>query len=581
MARKKFSGSKPDFLREIRILKTLRSSLTEHRRIASYIAIVTWGEEYNILFPRADMDLEHFLTCQPPQVPDHLSVPDMLREATNVAGALAFLHGGIQLPQVQTYRQGELWCCHMDLKPDNILVFFPGSNSPVGDWKISDFGISVMTRPESLPASTETVRVRPIRRECVYQPPETNDNNNQPTYGRESDVWSFACILVRILARALQGLAGLIQLDERMRAVIGGRFYQESPPLLNPHVETWIGNLPGEISTQYEVSEPAAPGDCRELLLEMFRLDPSSRPTSRDVYRRLALISGSLSPISRASEHESIEVPQQIAAPVQTQEGQSIEDLLRCISEGDVTQLRDRLSSVDPRELSEDVRPLIHAVQAPNDEALRVLLRHGRDLNLNGHDVTGDTALVKAARTGKTAAIEMLLDAGATIDEPGAGGMTPLMHAALKGDPSAVDSLLERGADPLAVCNDGNNSLHYAVMGIGTENDKVIRSIGRRKPEAVNAANPKDGCSPLLFAVRRSSDNSDWQRKFRALLQHGANINQPDGRGNTPLSVALSQGLWERARDLLEKGAQPRLRDNERGNIRRTAPYDILKRLAI
>lgn len=63
-------------------------------------------------------------------------------------------------------------------------------------------------------------------------------------------------------------------------------------------------------------------------------------------------------------------------------------------------------------------------------------------------DSDGDTVLHKAAFWGDLAGVEALLDAGASIDEPGDMGCVPLYNAVLQGHEEVVMTLLSHGANP-------------------------------------------------------------------------------------------------------------------------------------
>ncbi|KAH8592625.1 kinase-like domain-containing protein [Bisporella sp. PMI_857] len=223
VARKWFSA-KGDFRKEARNLAKLNSSLSDHKRIVKYLAVITIGDEqdqgsskeFNILLPLANTDLKHFLydlkyeeQCQ--------GVKDLINECAQLSDAVRFLHNGL------TIDGKVLICCHMDLKLDNILVYL-NSSSPVGCWKISDFGISSMSRREdiqitptqpalallevpspaqSLARITNTVRTNAKRPPGPFSAPEVELGNE---VGRSSDIWSFGCILFQVLARAVGGM---------------------------------------------------------------------------------------------------------------------------------------------------------------------------------------------------------------------------------------------------------------------------------------------------------------------------------------------------------------------------------------
>jgi uncharacterized FlgJ-related protein len=85
-------------------------------------------------------------------------------------------------------------------------------------------------------------------------------------------------------------------------------------------------------------------------------------------------------------------------------------------------------------------------------ERLSAVASRLRDADVPLDDSAGaHTALVTAASGNDVAAIDALLDAGASIDFRDRSGLTPLLAAAFFGAPEAVASLLARGADPRAV----------------------------------------------------------------------------------------------------------------------------------
>jgi ankyrin repeat protein len=64
--------------------------------------------------------------------------------------------------------------------------------------------------------------------------------------------------------------------------------------------------------------------------------------------------------------------------------------------------------------------------------------------------------------------IELLVSAGATVDQPDRGGVTPLHRAVRARSPAAVAALLSAGADPHAATKKaGSTPLHLAVAPTG------------------------------------------------------------------------------------------------------------------
>ncbi|RDW90034.1 uncharacterized protein DSM5745_01809 [Aspergillus mulundensis] len=263
------------FLKEKENLRLLRDVSLQHDRIMPYLAIITTGDVSNILYELPDMDLGMLLSEQSKDVPLH----DLVSESCKLASALQYLHqerGGSKSANI---------CCHMDLKPSNILVFKSCYNR-AGKWKISGFGFSTIS-----PAHLDGDHFPPpdgITLRGTYQSPEIFHGN---IVGRKTDVWSLGCILVRVLAFGLDGARGLKYLDYRRRLLDDGKSYYEhdafhrgNPPELNPRIESWVKDIPGKANSRMPW------GTClifHDILLRALDVDPVSRSTAQEIYHEL------------------------------------------------------------------------------------------------------------------------------------------------------------------------------------------------------------------------------------------------------------------------------------------------------
>lgn len=128
---------------EVRNLKLLKKSLTTNNNIALHLGLIDHGSQCLIIFPRATLgDLWQFLYCgNPPDDVDrqrhayrfHERFPRagkngvdiasaLLEQARDLAAALNFLHTPRGIDDTMTF------CAHMDLKPDNILIYDGGND---------------------------------------------------------------------------------------------------------------------------------------------------------------------------------------------------------------------------------------------------------------------------------------------------------------------------------------------------------------------------------------------------------------------------------------------------------------------
>ena len=152
---------------------------------------------------------------------------------------------------------------------------------------------------------------------------------------------------------------------------------------------------------------------------------------------------------------------------------------------------------------------LMHAAHGGHVTAVQVLIAAGADVNAKSPQ--GWTALAKAAYNGETErgyveVIEVLHEAGASLDDRIFFGITPLMLAAGGGDAPVVEWLINAGADVLAANEGGrtarmmaNDKFYVDVINLLTEAERQLgvsedgscsstKSVA--KPQVVNLMKP-------------------------------------------------------------------------------------------
>ncbi|KAM3607795.1 uncharacterized protein V6R79_014071 [Siganus canaliculatus] len=230
--------------------------------------------------------------------------------------------------------------------------------------------------------------------------------------------------------------------------------------------------------------------------------------------------------------------------------------------EGIVLTLLEYGAHVD-RADSKGRTPLIAAAYMGHHEAVEILLDHNAQVNLADGD--GRTALSVAALCVPTAAgvkgygevASLLLERGADPGHRDHDGMTPLLLAAYEGNDDVVELLLEAGADVDETAGpDGSVPAAAAVTPLlAAAAMGHMRTVSRLLfwGAAVDAIDCEGRTALCLAAARGSVE------VVRALLDRGLDENHKDDLGWTPLHAAACEGHRSVCATLTERGSMARV----------------------
>jgi ankyrin repeat protein len=208
---------------------------------------------------------------------------------------------------------------------------------------------------------------------------------------------------------------------------------------------------------------------------------------------------------------------------------------------------------------------LLWATYKVDHELVRALLKSGAKPNITNN--YGAAPLTEAVKLGDLELVRMLLDAGADPESPNQDGQTALMLASSIGSLEIAKLLISRGANVNAVESfRGQTALMWAAGEGHAEIVELLLSKGadfrlRAKHDdwpRQMTSEPRaqfrstGGLTALLYATR-----SACYRCAVALVNAGADVNQPNPDGVTPLINAIDNRAYDIAMFLLDKGANP------------------------
>ena len=237
---------------------------------------------------------------------------------------------------------------------------------------------------------------------------------------------------------------------------------------------------------------------------------------------------------------------------------------------------------------------LFYATQNNNVEMIKALLAAGAEVN--GHAITiGDAegnrsmefpALSAIGKGTTVEVVDILLKAGAKINQEDKYRTTPLMAAAQSEDRSILQRLIDLGAEINGADGQGSPALIAAVESGRVENARLLIDVGAKVNSrategqtalmVINSETESDMVKLLLDAkinvnLQDDAGETALQRAamidnvevLELLIKGGAKLDVADNDGSTALMVAAGAGNLENVKALIAAGASINLRDSD------------------
>ena len=304
-------GTKRTFEAEGSTIKQFIQATKSHENVLVTRASLEWGDTYSLFFDLAKYSLWDYFEDRNISITTLEQKKKVFSHTIGLAGGLAYLHDELFIAST-----GEQLCCyHLDLKPQNILVFEEGDNVI---WKVSDFGISQIKRipasranidpehrisflnsifrPDKLGADPSSGVANP-RDAGTYTAPEARHKAERVT--RASDVWSLGCVMTLVLTFLDNQRNGIKNFeDARMKDREDDLFYDSSPtrfaaeprPSLRSSIPVWLDYLTENAKKRSE-HDGIVVGQALDLIQSHMLLpDPEDRYSAKRVEEGLRAI---------------------------------------------------------------------------------------------------------------------------------------------------------------------------------------------------------------------------------------------------------------------------------------------------
>ncbi|XP_063155461.1 transient receptor potential cation channel subfamily A member 1 [Candoia aspera] len=206
--------------------------------------------------------------------------------------------------------------------------------------------------------------------------------------------------------------------------------------------------------------------------------------------------------------------------------------------------------------------PVLVACYKDNPEALKLLIENGGEICKANS--MGCMPVHAAACSGAKLCLEIIIKRGeelgyspeSHINFTNNGKSSPLHLAVQSRDLEMIKMCIEYGAQIDLKQNDKCTALHFAATQGATEILKLMMSSYAGDEPIINAA---DGNKETLLHRAALFDHYELAEY---LISKGANINNVDNEGRTPLLLATSCASWKIVNLLVSKGANLEIKDH-------------------
>ncbi|KAF1928584.1 kinase-like protein [Didymella exigua CBS 183.55] len=298
-----------------------------HHHLLKCLASFTFSAQYNMIYEKADCDVEKFMEDHSdPRDLDDMQPEDLAQQLFGLADALSLIHNrgqsdpgkksGLLTPEGSKQKTGFIH----DIKPENILMFIYNQGGKKTYWfRLSDFSCAKVVDVLTSVSGKNKYSYQTVSKSGTpnYRAPEATGTGKT---SRPYDLWSLGCVFLELLVWYLDGYTALREFRDKRecRVTPGGRedegFYYKAKESDKFKLRDLVMEKIERVSNHCE----GALQDVAKLIPKLLEIDPKCRLTAEQLVTKLEHIDTGLRPPEEiASGQHHVDSTSRLSAPLE------------------------------------------------------------------------------------------------------------------------------------------------------------------------------------------------------------------------------------------------------------------------
>lgn len=297
-----------------------------HHHLLKCLASFTFSSQYNMIYEKADCDVEKFMAKNSdPRNLNDMQPGDLAQQLFGLADALSLIHNqgqtdpgnrsNLLTPEETKQKTGYIH----DIKPENILMFIYNEDGKKTYWlRLSDFSCAKVVDVLTSVSGKNRHSYQTVSKSGTpnYRAPEATETGKT---SRPYDLWSLGCVYLELLVWYLDGYAALNEFRDRRECQVipGGRedegFYYMPKEGDKFRLRDLVTEKISSVSNRCEGSL----GEIARMIPQLLEIDPKRRLTADQLVKDLRHIdTGARPPVEVTSGQHNVDGTSRLSAPL-------------------------------------------------------------------------------------------------------------------------------------------------------------------------------------------------------------------------------------------------------------------------